>query len=42
MRNRIMYCVNDNASVLYEKKQTNKTVGKSRGKYTKNKYLKNK
>ena len=37
MRNRIMYCVNDNASVLYEKKQTNKTVGKSRGKYTKNK-----
>ena len=37
MRNRIMYCVNDNASVLYEKKQTNKTEGKSRGKYTKNK-----
>ena len=37
MRNRIMYCVNDNASILYEKKQTNKTLGKSRGKYTKNK-----
>ena len=37
MQNRIMYCVNDNASVLYEKKQTNKTEGKSRGKYTKNK-----
>ena len=37
MRNRIMYCVNDNASILYEKKQTNKTIGKSRGKYTKNK-----
>ena len=36
MRNRIMYCINDNASILYERKSnTNKTRGKTRGKYNK-------
>ena len=33
-----MYCINDNASILYERKSnTNKIKGKTRGKYNKNK-----
>lgn len=34
MRNRIMFCINDNAPILsYRKKNTNKQIGKPRGNY---------
>ena len=34
MRNRIMFCINDNAPILsYRKKNTNKQKGKPRGNY---------
>ena len=38
MRNRIMYVINDNNAILYErKKKANKYKGKPRGPYNKNK-----
>ena len=38
MRNRIMYCINDDASILYYKKEkSNKREMPARGKYNKNK-----
>ncbi len=34
MKNRIMFCINDNAPILaYRKKNTNKPIGKPRGNY---------
>ena len=38
IRNRIMFCINDMSPILYSRKnRSNKKVGKSRGKYNKNK-----
>ena len=38
LRNRIMFCINkDSLSIITNEKKTNKTEGKKRGKYNKNK-----
>lgn len=38
LRNRIMFCINkDSLPIMTNEKKTNKTEGKKRGKYNKNK-----